>query len=182
MEQKRCSWCNLKNPAYVDYHDHHWGNPVKDDRVLLEYLILESFQAGLSWEIILNKRSGFREAFARYDASAICGFDQMRIEALMQDASIVRNRRKLEAAVSNTRAFCRIQEEWGSFEAYIWHFTEGKTVYETGKTRSELSDRVSKDLKRRGMTFLGSTTVYSYLQAVGIINSHEEGCFLHKQC
>ena len=179
MEKKRCSWCNLKNPLYVRYHDEEWGVPVHDDGVLFEFLILESFQAGLSWETILNKRENFRRAFDGFDPRRIRDYDAAKIEALMQDASIIRNRRKIEAAVINARIFLDIQREWGSFDAYIWNFSGGNIIYECDKTRSPLSDRISADLKKRGVKFVGTTIVYAYLQAIGVIHSHDEGCYLH---
>ena len=178
MDKKRCGWCNLKNPLYVKYHDEEWGVSVYDDSTLFEFLVLEPFQAGLSWETILNKRENFRVAFDGFDPEAICGYGQEKIEALMADAGIIRNRRKIEATIVNAEVFLKIQKEWGSFSAYIWSFTDGKILYENDKTFSPLSDRISKDLKKRGMKFVGTTIIYSYLQAVGIINSHEDGCYL----
>ena len=178
MDKKRCGWCNLKNPLYVKYHDEEWGVPVYDDSTLFEFLVLEPFQAGLSWETILNKRENFRVAFDGFDPEVICGYGQEKIEALMADAGIIRNRRKIEATIVNAEVFLKIQKEWGSFSAYIWSFTDGKILYENDKTFSSLSDRISKDLKKRGMKFVGTTIIYSYLQAVGIINSHEDGCYL----
>lgn len=177
MEQIRCSWANLKNPLYIQYHDEEWGVPVHDDRKLFEMLILESFQAGLSWECILNKREAFRRAFDGFDLEKVCGYGEEKLAALEQDSGIVRNRLKIKAAVNNARIFRAIQQEWGSFDRYLWHWTESESLYETGKVRSELSDAVSADLKRRGMQFVGTVIIYSYLQAVGVINSHEETCF-----
>lgn len=173
----RCSWANPKNPLYIRYHDEEWGVPVHDDHKLFEMLILESFQAGLSWECILNKREAFRQAFDGFDLETVCGYGEKKLEKLMQEPGIVRNKLKIRATVNNARIFQAIQQEWGSFDHYLWHWTEGKVVYETGKVSSELSDAVSKDLKRRGMKFVGTVIVYSYLQAVGVINSHEETCF-----
>ena len=178
MDKKRCGWCNLKNPLYVKYHDEEWGVPVYDDSTLFEFLVLEPFQAGLSWETILNKRENFRVAFDGFDPEVICGYGSEKIEALMADAGIIRNRRKIVATIVNAEVFLKIQKEWGSFSAYIWNFTDGKILYENDKTFSPLSDRISKDLKKRGMKFVGTTIIYSYLQAVGIINSHEDGCYL----
>lgn len=177
-EKKRCGWVNLKNPLYVAYHDEEWGRPTHGDKELYELLILESFQAGLSWECILNKRDAFRRAFNGFDAERVADYGEEKIGALMTDPSIVRNRRKLVAAVQNTVVFLAIAEEFGSFDRYIWSFTEGKTVREpyTLRTTSPLSDDVSRDLKRRGMTFVGSTIVYSYLQAIGVINGHSTNC------
>lgn len=177
----RCSWANPANPAYVAYHDNEWGVATRDDQRLFEMLVLECFQAGLSWECILNKREAFREAFEGFCLEAVCAFDQAKIESLMQNAGIVRNRRKIEAAVTNARVFRSVQDEFGSFANYLWGWTEGRVIRETGRTTSPLSDAVSKDLKARGMKFVGSTVVYAYLQAVGVIYAHEEGCFLHKR-
>ena len=179
---QRCRWCNLKNPVYVQYHDREWGVPQYVDGTLFEFLILELFQAGLSWETILNKREDFRRAFEGFDPEIIKNYGVEKIEALMKDASIVRNRRKIEAAIQNAGVFLAIQKEWGSFSNYIWHFTEGNVVCEWDRTNSPLSDRISADLKKRGMKFIGTTIVYSYLQAIGVINSHEPGCFLHQSC
>ena len=177
--KKRCSWCNLKNPLYVQYHDCEWGVPVHDDAKLFEFLILESFQAGLSWETILNRREHFRRAFDGFDPERIRNYDAAKIEALMQDASIIRNRRKIEAAVINAQVFLDIRAELGSFDAYIHHFTGGEVVFECDKTCSPLSDAISADLKKRGMKFAGSTIIYAYLQAIGAIHSHDKDCFLH---
>ena len=175
----RCRWCNLKNPLYVAYHDEEWGVPQHDDRKLFELLLLEPFQAGLSWETILNKRENFRLAFDNFDPDLIRRYDEAKIQSLMADPGIIRNRRKIDAAIQNAEVFLKIQKEWGSFRAYIWHFTEGRTIYETDQTSSTLSDSVSADLKKRGMKFIGTTVVYSYLQAIGIINSHERECYLY---
>ena len=177
MEKIRCSWANPKNPLYIRYHDEEWGIPVHDDHKLFEMLILESFQAGLSWECILNKREAFRQAFDSFDLEMVCGYGEEKLEKLMQEPGIVRNKRKICAAVNNARIFRAIQQEWGSFDRYLWHWTEGKIIDETGKVSSEQSDAVSEDLKRRGMKFVGTVIIYSYLQAVGVINSHEETCF-----
>ena len=177
MEKIRCHWANPKNPLYLQYHDEEWGVPVHDDHKLFEMLLLESFQAGLSWECILNKREAFHRAFDEFDLETVCGYGEEKLAELGQNPGIVRNKLKIRAAVSNARIFRTIQQEWGSFERYLWHWTEGKTIYETGKVSSELSDAVSKDLKRRGMKFVGTVIIYSYLQAVGLINSHEESCF-----
>ena len=172
----RCRWCNLKNPLYVKYHDEEWGVPVYDDKIFFEFLVLEPFQAGLSWETILNKRENFRKAFDDFEPSVIIHYDEEKVLSLMTDKGIIRNRRKIDATIHNAEIFLEIQKEWGTFSDYIWHFTEGKVIHEWDKTSSELSDLVSKDLKRRGMKFVGTTIMYSYLQAVGIINSHEPDC------
>ena len=180
MNRTRCRWCNLSNPRYVAYHDNEWGLPLYDDRILFEFLVLESFQAGLSWETILNKRENFRRAFDNFDPIQISRYGEDKIRDLLADPGIVRNRRKIEAAIINAAVYLRIQENWGSFHKYIWHFTNGMTIYESNHTSSELSDRISNDLKEHGMKFVGTTIIYSYLQAVGIIHSHEKTCFLYK--
>ena len=177
----RCRWANPKNPRYVEYHDREWGVPTHDDQELFEMLILECFQAGLSWECILNKREAFRRAFDGFDLDTVCAYGDAKMEELRQDAGIVRNRLKIQAAVTNARAFRAIREEYGSFDRYIWSWTEGETLREAGLASSPLSDAVSRDLKRRGMKFVGTTVMYAYLQAIGVIDSHEEGCFLHKE-
>lgn len=177
----RCPWANPKNPAYLHYHDFEWGVPVHDDHTLFEMLILEGFQAGLSWECILNKRQAFRAAFDGFDVKRVAGYGEEKLEALAQDPGIVRNRRKIAASVTNARAFLDIQAQFGSFDRYLWHWTGGKVVRETGLATSPLSDAISKDLQKRGMKFVGSTILYAYLQAVGVIDSHEPGCFLAHQ-
>ena len=181
MDKKRCKWVKLDNPLYVSYHDNEWGIPSHDDRYLFEMLLLESFQAGLSWECILNKREAFREAFDGFDYTEIAAYGDEKKAELKNNKAIVRNGRKIEAAVNNARVFMDIQREWGSFSSYIWHFTDGtQVVNRDGELRatSPLSDEGSKELKKRGMSFVGSTIIYSYLQAVGVIDDHEEGCFL----
>ncbi|MBQ8345137.1 MAG: DNA-3-methyladenine glycosylase I [Clostridia bacterium] len=175
---RRCAWVNLNNPLYVRYHDEEWGVPVHSDKALYELLILESFQAGLSWECILNKREAFRRAFDGFDPKTVSSYGEEKIASLLSDAAIVRNRLKIRAAVENSRIFLLIQEEFGSFDSYLWGFTEGQVIREDYRLRttSPLSDRISADLKRRGMRFVGSTVIYSYLQAVGILNGHGEEC------
>lgn len=177
----RCNWCNLKNQLYVKYHDEEWGMPLYDDKKLFEFLILELFQAGLSWETVLMKRENFRQAFDNFDIDKICNYEETKILELLQDASIIRNRRKMEASIANAKVFREIQKEWGSFSNYIWHFTNGEVIYEVNKTCSELSDHVAKDMKKRGMKFIGTTIIYSYLQAIGVIYSHDTECFLYKE-
>lgn len=177
-DKPRCRWCNTSNPLYVLYHDHEWGVPVHDDARLFEMLLLESFQAGLSWECVLNKREAFRHAFDNFDYEAIANYSEIKLADLAQDKAIIRNKLKIKAAVSNARVFISIRREFGTFDSYIWGGTSGKTIVETGRATSPLSDRVSLDLRRRGMRFVGSTIVYSFLQAIGVINSHEDGCFL----
>ena len=178
-EMTRCRWCNLANPLYVDYHDKEWGVPVHDDGKLFEMLVLEGFQAGLSWECILNKREAFRNAFDGFDVRKVAGYGEEKIESLMQNTGIVRNRLKIHSAVTNANVFMAIQKEFGSFDSYLRTFTKGETVYEYDKATSPLSDAISNDLRKRGMKFVGSTIIYAYLQAIGVINSHEPGCFLY---
>lgn len=179
---KRCFWVDGKSEVYVNYHDNEWGIPVYDDEKLFEMLLLECFQAGLSWITILNKRESFRKAFDGFDRDAVAAYDEAKIEALMQDAGIIRNRRKITAAIQNAKVFGEIQKEFGSFSAYLWGFTGGNIVRNQDnevRTTTELSDRVSADLKKRGMRFVGSVTVYSYLQAVGVVDDHELDCWKH---
>lgn len=180
-EKCRCKWCNMKNPKYIEYHDNEWGVPEHDERMLFELLILENFQAGLSWECVLNKRGDFRAAFDQFNLDKVCEYKEEKLAELLQDKRLIRNRLKMNAAVNNAKVFREIQKEYGGFSRYIWHFTDGKVIYENDKTSSELSDMVSADLKKRGMKFVGTTIIYSYLQAIGIINSHEEKCFLYKR-
>ncbi len=180
-DKPRCHWCNLNNPLYVAYHDTEWGVPVHDDGKLFEMLILECFQAGLSWECILNKREAFHRAFDGFDYRVVAEYDDDKLEALRHDEGIVRNRLKIAATVCNANAFMDIQSEFGSFDIFIWSFTIGKVIHECERTSSPLSDTISKELKKRGMKFVGTTIVYSFLQAIGIINSHEEGCWLHEK-
>jgi DNA-3-methyladenine glycosylase I len=177
----RCRWANPKNERYIRYHDEEWGIPVHDDRKLFEMLILESFQAGLSWECVLNKREAFREAFDGFDLEKICAYDETKLESLRNTDGIIRNRLKIQAAVTNAQVFRKIQREYGSFSDYLWHFTDSRTIYKNARTSSPLSDEVSKDLRKRGMKFVGTTVVYAYLQAVGVISSHENGCFCAQQ-
>lgn len=176
--KSRCSWANPKNETYIRYHDKEWGQPVYEDDHLFEMLLLESFQAGLSWECVLNKREAFRQAFDQFELEKICAYDEDKVEQLMQNEGIIRNRRKITATIKNAQIFKELQKEYGSFSDYLWGHTGHKTVYENDRTTSELSDAISADLYKRGMRFVGSTIVYSYLQAVGVIYSHEEGCFL----
>lgn len=176
---KRCSWCNLNNPLYIRYHDEEWGQPNFDERYLLEMLILESFQAGLSWECVLNKREAFRQAYDQFDLNEICSYDETKLQELAQNKGIIRNRLKIKASVENAKIFKAIQKEYGSFYNYLKIFTQGKTFYEVGLTRSKLSDCLSADLKKKGMKFVGTTIIYSYLQAIGIIYSHDENCDLY---
>lgn len=184
MEHRtRCSWCNLKNETYVKYHDEEWGRPLYDDQKLYELLILECFQAGLSWECVLNKRESFRTAFDGFDIDKVIAYDEEKKQALMNDPGIIRNRLKIKAAVNNSIVFKSIQQEFGSFSNYIWSFTDHKVVQEefTVRTTSPLSDAISKDLKKRGMTFVGSTIIYSFLQSMGVINGHAKDCMCYSK-
>lgn len=174
----RCKWANPKNELYISYHDKEWGQPVHDDHRLFEMLILESFQAGLSWECILNKREAFREAFDQFDLDKVCNYDENKLLELQNNPAIIRNRLKIKAAVTNANIFRKIVKEYGSFSNYLWGYTDNEVIYENDKTTSSLSDKISDDLKRRGMKFVGTTIIYSYLQAVGVIYSHEDNCFL----
>jgi DNA-3-methyladenine glycosylase I len=161
----------------VEYHDHEWGVPVHDDAKLFEMLLLESFQAGLSWECILNKRDNFRKTFDNFDYKLISNYDINKITELKHNEGIIRNELKIKAAIKNAQIFMSIQAEFGSFDKYIWNFTCGNIIIENDKTTSQLSDNISKDLKKRGMTFVGSTIIYSFLQAIGLINSHDKNCY-----
>ena len=167
------------NEIYTKYHDEEWGEPVHDDQKLYEMLILESFQAGLSWSCILNKRENFKKAFDNFDIDKIINYDEIKIQELQKNEGIIRNKLKIKATINNSKIFKEIQKEYGSFDEYIWGFTNNETIYEFDKVSSELSDTISRDLKKRGMTFVGTIIIYSYLQAVGIINSHESQCFKH---
>ena len=178
---QRCSWLNLNNPLYVKYHDEEWGVPVYDDHKLFEMLLLESFQAGLSWECVLNKREAFKKAFDNYNYKKIKDYNEEKQKKLMNNKNIIRNQRKITATIKNAKIFMEIQKEYNSFSNYLWHFTNNKIIYEIGKTTSNLSDQISKDLKKRGMSFVGTTIIYSYLQAIGMINSHEKNCYLYKE-
>lgn len=176
----RCKWCNLNNPIYIKYHDDEWGVlHLDDERYLFEMLVLESFQAGLSWECVLNKREDFRQAFCDFNPRIIKDFDANKINELLNNQKIIRNKSKIIAAINNARIFIDIQKEFTSFKEYLLSFWNEKVVFENDRTTNELSDSISKDLKRRGMKFVGSTIIYSFLQAIGIINSHDDDCFLH---
>ena len=177
--KKRCKWCNLKNDLYVKYHDAEWCVPNFDDKYLYEMLILESFQAGLSWECVLNKREAFRMAFDGFDIDKIIAYGEDKINELLSNKEIIRNKRKICAAICNSRIFKEICIEYGSFYSYLRGFAGDETIYETDKVTNDLSDSISKDLARRGMKFVGSVIIYSYLQAIGVIYSHEKDCFLY---
>lgn len=180
MENKtRCKWCNLKNPKYVEYHDNEWCKPNFDEQYLYEMLILESFQAGLSWECVLNKRESFREAFDNFDIEKVSSYDENKIKELLSNKEIIRNKLKINASINNSKIFKLIVKEYGSFYNYLKSFVGDKTVYEIDKTTNDISDTISSDLKKRGMKFVGSTIIYSYLQAIGIIYSHDKECFLN---
>lgn len=180
MTQKRCAWCNLKNKKYINYHDTEWGVPNFTDDYLFEMLLLESFQAGLSWECVLNKRESFKEAFDNFDYKKISKYDEEKIIELQNNKNIIRNKLKIKAAIKNAQIFLQIKSEYKSFYNYLKTFNQ-ETIYELNKSTNHLSDIISKDLKKRGMTFVGSTIIYSYLQAIGIIYSHEKECFLYKE-
>ena len=177
---KRCKWCNLKNPKYIDYHDNEWGKQNWDEKYLYEMLILESFQAGLSWECVLNKRDSFRTAYDGFDIEKVCAYGDVKIAELLNNEGIIRNKLKVKACINNSRIYKAMVEEYGSFSAYLKQFTGGEILYETDKTTNDLSDAISKDLQKRGMKFVGSTIIYSYLQAIGVINSHDKDCYLYQ--
>jgi DNA-3-methyladenine glycosylase I len=184
-EKKRCFWASgLHDPDYIKYHDEEWGRPVHDDRHLFEMLILEGAQAGLSWSTILHKRANYRKSFASFDPKKVARFDAQRRATLMQDAGIVRNRLKIDSTVTNAQAFLQVQKEFGSFDRYLWNFVDGKPVVnirpagERLPASTDLSDRISKDLKKRGFRFIGTTIIYAFLQAVGVVNDHSQACFL----
>lgn len=180
---KRCEWVPLNKPTYVKYHDEEWGVPVRDDQKMFEFLILESFQAGLSWEIILNKRENFRQAFANFDVHQVASFDESKVQSLLQDKGIVRNQLKIRATINNAQRYLEVIEEYGSFCKYFWDFSEGKTInnhfeiIDQIPASTELSDRIAKDLKSRGFKFMGTTVVYAHMQAVGMVNDHIASCF-----
>lgn len=184
----RCQWAEGVSLEYIEYHDREWGVPVYDDRRQFEFLILEGAQAGLSWSTILKKREGYREAFADFDPVKVARFTQRRVEKLLENPSIVRNRLKVASAVTNAKAFLAIQEEFGSFSDYIWSFVGGKPIRnrferdEDVPATSEESDALSKDLKKRGFRFVGSTIMYAHMQATGLVNDHVVGCFRHAPC
>lgn len=184
--KQRCGWC-VGNPLYETYHDTEWGVPVYDDETLFEFLMLETFQAGLSWITVLKKRNNFRLAFDHFDYKKIAKYDQIKIEALLQDAGIIRNKLKVNATVTNAKAFMEIQKEFGSFSTYIWQFVDGKPIknkiinYKNGPANTPLSDKISKDLKKRGFKFVGTTVIYAHMQATGMVNDHETSCFRYDE-
>jgi DNA-3-methyladenine glycosylase I len=184
----RCPWSEGIDPAYQRYHDEEWGVPVRDDRVHFEFLVLESAQAGLSWWTILRKREGYRRAFADFDATKVARFTQRVVEKLMHDPGIVRNRQKIEAAIANARGFLKVQDEFGSFDRYVWQFVGGQPIVNRWRKPSDVppttkeSDALSKDLKGRGFKFVGPTIVYAHMQATGLVNDHLVDCFRYKTC
>lgn len=173
----RCSWLNLNEDVYVKYHDEEWGVPCHNDNKLFEMLILESFQAGLSWITILKKRENFRLAFDEFNVLKVSKYDDKKIEELVLNDGIIRHKGKINAAINNARVFIEIQKEFGSFDKYIWGFTDDKIIKAEYKTESDLSKKISNDLKKRGMKFVGPTIIYSYLESIGIIDNHEKNCF-----
>jgi DNA-3-methyladenine glycosylase I len=185
--KKRCAWVNPDDPLMVEYHDREWGTPVHDDRTHFEFLVLEAAQAGLSWSTVLRKREGYRSAFSAFDPEKVARFTPKRIDSLVLDPSIIRNRMKIEAAVRNARAFLAIQEEFGSFDAYCWSFVGGRPLLNRRKATADIpatspeSDAFSKDLKKRGFSFVGSTIIYAHMQAVGMVNDHLVGCFRYDE-
>lgn len=186
MDKKRCAWCG-NDPLYTAYHDEEWGVPVYDDATLFEFLLLETFQAGLSWITILRKRENFRKAFDSFNYKKIAKYQQSKIDSLLQDSGIIRNKLKIHSAVTNAQAFMQIQKEFGSFSNYIWDFVDGKPIRNGLKTMSEipantaLSDKLSKDLKKRGFKFVGTTVVYAHMQATGMVNDHTTDCYRYKE-
>ncbi len=182
----RCEWC-LNDPIYVRYHDKEWGVPVHDDQKLFEFLVLEGAQAGLSWLTILKRREGYKKAFANFDPEKVARFNKKKIEALIKNPAIIRNRAKIQAAVDNAKAFLKVQEEFGSFDTYSWQFVDGKRISNKWKrieqipATSKHSDAMSRDLKKRGFKFVGSTIIYAHMQAVGMVNDHLVNCFRYKE-
>jgi len=184
----RCRWAEGVSLDYIRYHDEEWGVPVHDDQTQFEFLILEGAQAGLSWSTILNKRAGYKKLFAEFDPKKVARFTKKRVEKLLLDPAIVRNRLKVESTVSNANAFLKVQEEFGSFSDYIWGFVDGKPIQNNFRKDGDVpatspeSDALSKDLKKRGFRFVGSTIIYAHMQATGMVNDHVTGCFRHKPC
>ena len=187
-DKTRCDWCLSGNDLYIDYHDTEWGVPVHDDQKQFEFLTLESAQAGLSWSTVLNKREGYRKAFANFDPAKVARFTEKRIEKLLTNPAIIRNRLKVNAAVSNARLFLDVQDEFGSFDKYIWQFVGGKPKRNKWKTNKQVpatskeSDALSKDLKKRGFKFVGSTIMYAHMQAAGLVNDHLVSCYRYREC
>ena len=185
--KNRCAWCENTFNQYVRYHDEEWGVPVHDDQIQFEFLTLESAQAGLSWSTILKKREGYRQAFADFDVQKVARFDEQKVQQMLNNPDIVRNELKVRSAINNAQKFIEIQNEFGSFDEYIWSFVDGQPIHNSWKNTEEvpattpLSDRFSKDLKQRGFKFVGSTTMYAHLQATGLVNDHVVSCFRHAE-
>ena len=177
MNKNRCTWATDVEEIYIKYHDDEWGVPTHDDRELFEFLVLESFQAGLSWITILKKRDNFKKAFDNFDVVKVANYDENKINELRENAGIIRHKGKITSAINNAQVFMEIQKEFGSFDEYLWGFTGGEIIKAEYLTESELSKHISKDLKKRGMKFVGPTIIYSYLEAVGIIDNHQKDCF-----
>lgn len=186
-DTKRCQWCENSFEDYVKYHDEEWGAPVHDDQKHYEFLVLEGAQAGLSWSTIIKKREGYRKAFANFDYKKVALFDETKIEELLQDPGIIRNRLKVKSAVTNAQRFLEVQKEFGSFDAYIWQFVGGKPIVNKWKKMGEVpastkeSDALSQDLKKRGFKFVGTTIIYAHMQACGLVNDHTTDCFRYKE-
>jgi len=186
MEKHKCGWC-VGDDLYEDYHDNEWGVPLRDDGLLFEFLVLETFQAGLSWITILRKRENFRVAFDHFDYKRIAQYDEVKIQELLQDTGIIRNKLKVRGTVTNARLFMDIQEEFGSFSKYLWDHVDNTPIkntwtnYKDSPANTPLSDKISKDLKKRGFKFVGSTVIYAFMQAVGMVNDHETSCFRYSQ-
>jgi DNA-3-methyladenine glycosylase I len=184
--KQRCSWC-LSSPKMIKYHDNEWGTPVHNDRKLFEFLVLDAFQAGLSWSTIINKRENFRKAFDNFDYKKIAKYNKTKVNSLLKDTGIIRNRLKIHATIDNAIAFIKVKKEFGSFDKYIWQFTGGKTKHNKWKTLKEIpaktkeSDVMSKDLKARGFRFAGSTICYAFMQATGMVNDHLTSCYRYKE-
>lgn len=181
----RCSWVKMTNPLYIAYHDNEWGRPVHDDQKLFELLCLESYQAGLSWETVLNKREAFRKSFYHYDIQTVADMSDDMLDSLLDNPNIIRHKAKLYATRTNAQAFLKVQEEFGTFDQYIWSWTGFTTLvnhvdnYQNAPAKAELSEKISKDLKKRGFKFVGPVCIYSYLQAAGLVNDHEQDCDFH---
>lgn len=184
--KKRCQWAG-SDPVYVKYHDREWGVPVHSDRKLFEFLILEGAQAGLSWITILKRREGYRRAFDKFDFNKVAKYKEGKVKQLLKDTGIIRNELKIRSAIKNAKAFIDVRSEFGTFNNYIWRFVDGKTIHNRWRSmaqlpaKTDLSDQISKDLKKRGFSFVGSTIIYAHMQATGMVNDHEVGCFRHKE-
>lgn len=187
MNKKRCAWVNPKNPDYLKYHDTEWGVPVHNDKKLFEMLILEGAQAGLSWETVLKKRSAYKKAFDNWDFNKIAKFDFKKERVLLKNPDLIRNRLKIKSTIQNARVFIQIRKEFKTFDNYIWQFVDRKIIQNKFKklsdlpTQTNISEKISKDLKKRGMNFVGPTIIYAFMQAIGMVNDHEVGCFRHQE-